>query len=213
MVLGDLRAILGGLGAVLGGLGASWGGLGGSWGDLVAILGRSWAVLGRSWGVLGRSWGVLGRLGVVLGRSWGALGGSWGAPGAPWGDPKSTKKSIRNLMRKQAESRRKKMAQTLRLSMFQDFINLSGTRMTSPKKVIKTAIDMISSYLSIDSLPRRPNHNLRDASFQVSKPLRPPFDTFFDANLAPGLVLGSSWAILGRSWGTPGPPWAILGAS
>ena len=107
--------------------------------SLSEIIGRSWArfsVPRRSWallGVLGRSlgaWGGLGAvwalLGTVLaqswgapGRSWGVLGRSWAALGASWGDPKSIKKSIRNLIRKEAESRRTKMAQTVRLSMFQ----------------------------------------------------------------------------------------------
>ena len=47
------------------------------------------------------------------------------------------------------ESRRPKMAQTLRLSMFQSLIKPNGTQMTPPKKAIKTTIDMISSYVYI----------------------------------------------------------------
>ena len=97
----------------------SWSDLGRSWGGFWAILGRSWPVLGRSWAILGRSWVVLGRSWTIFGRSWGVLGRSWAALGASRGDPKSIKKSIRNLIRKQAESRRKKMAQTVRLSVFQ----------------------------------------------------------------------------------------------
>ena len=69
----------------------------------------------------------------------------------------------------------------------------------------------LSVYLSIDSLPRRPNHNLTDASFQVSKPLRPPFETFFDANLVPGLVLGHLGAVLGYSWTALGDLGSLLG--
>ena len=49
------------------------------------------------------------------------------------------------------------MALELRLSMFQSLINVSETQIQAPKKAINFAIDMISSYLSIDSLPRRPN--------------------------------------------------------
>ena len=44
------------------------------------------------------------------------------------------------------------MAQTLRLSMFQSLTGLAGTWMRSPKKAIKTAFDMISSYLLTCSL-------------------------------------------------------------
>ena len=144
------------------------------------------------------------------------------------------KKSIRNLIRKQLESQRKKMAQTLRLSMFQSLINLSPTRITPLEKAIKTAIDMISSNLSIDPLPRRPNHSLTDASCTVSfffsipffdrkaslgasrgdlGPSRPvlgssgPFLGRSWDLLAPlGVVLGSCWAVLGRSWSPLTPP-------
>ena len=77
-------------------------------GGVPTLFGR---ILGPSGGALGPPWGV-------LGRSWGALGGSWVAPGTPLGDPKSIQKSIRNLIRKQVESRRTNIAQTLRLSMF-----------------------------------------------------------------------------------------------
>ena len=129
--MGDLGVVLGHLGATLGGLGPvfrrSWGGLGGSWGGL-----------GRSWGDLGWSWGV-------LGRSWGALGGSWEAPGAPLGEPKSIQKSIRNLIRKQAESRRKINALELRLSMFQSLTGGAGNQIRSDSKSIETAFEVISS--------------------------------------------------------------------
>ena len=104
------------------------------------------SLLGASWGGLGGSWGILGR--------------SWAALGASMGDPKSIKKSIRKSIRNRAGSRRKKMAQTLRLSMFQSLTRVAATQIQSDSKSIDTAFDMISSYLSIDSLPRRPNHNL-----------------------------------------------------
>ena len=107
--------------------------------SVLGLLGVPSSRPGRSWEA---PWGT-------FGPSWAVLGGSGGSPGAPWGAPKSIKKSIRNLIRKQLESRRKKMAQTLCLSMFQSLINVSGPQMRSPKKAIKTAIDMISSYLSI----------------------------------------------------------------
>ena len=51
--------------------------------------------------------------------------------------------------------------------------------MQALEKAIKTAIDMISSYLSIDPLPRRPNHALIDFKFSSfdssSKPFSIPF--------------------------------------
>ena len=127
------------LGWSWGGLGRSWGDRGWSWGDLWGswvVLERSWAVLGWSWTILVRSWGG-------LGWSWGALGDSWVAPGAPSGD----QKSIQNLIRNRAESRQKKIALELRLSMFQSLITPSATQMQSLEKAIKTAIDMISSHL------------------------------------------------------------------
>ena len=52
-------------------------------------------------------------------------------------------------MRKQAESRRKKMAQTLRLSMFQSLTGPAGTQIQADSKSIETAFDMISSYIYI----------------------------------------------------------------
>ena len=106
-----------------------------SWSD----LGRSWGGLGRSWGDLGWSWGglwgVLGRLGAVLGGSWSLLG-----------RPKIDQKIDPKLDSKTGRIATEKMAQTLRLSMFQSLRGLSATQITSPKKAIKTAIDMISSY-------------------------------------------------------------------
>ena len=134
----------------------SWSDLGRSW----AILGRSWVVLWRSLGDLGWCWGglgvvlgdlgvILGGLGAVFGESWGVLGRSWAALGASWGDPKSIQKSIRNLTRKQAESRRKKMAQTLRLSMFQSLTGGAATQIRPPLKCIDIAIEGISSYIYI----------------------------------------------------------------
>ena len=109
---------------------------------------------------------------MVLGASWGALGRSWGALGRSKIDQKIDPK----LDSKTGRIATEKMAQTLRLSMFQSLRGVSGNQMKSLEKAIKTAIDMISSYLSIylsiDSLPRRPNHNLTAVSFQVSNPLR-----------------------------------------
>ena len=49
----------------------------------------------------------------------------------------------------------------------------------------------IQLYLSIDFLPRRPNHDLTHLSFQVSL----LFDIFFDQKL----VLARSWGLLGAS--------------
>ena len=106
----------------------------------------SWSNLERSWGGLGK---LLGHFGRLLGRPGMLLGRLGELLGRPWGDPKSIQKSIRNLIRKQAESRRKKMTQTLRLSMFQSLTRLAGNWMRALEKAIKTAIDMISSYLSI----------------------------------------------------------------
>ena len=72
-------------------------------------------ILGGLGVVLGDLGAILGGLGAVFGRSWGALGGSWVAPGAPLGGPKSIRNLNRNMIRKQVESRRAKVAQTLRL--------------------------------------------------------------------------------------------------
>ena len=162
----QIRVYVGGLGS---GSGPTWAVLGADQGlpdSLGSRSGPNWAVLGAervllgaSWPLLGASWGALGASWAALGASWappgavlGPLGASWAGLGASWGGPKSIKKSIRNLIRKQAESRRKNMAQTLRLSMFQSLTRVAATRMRSPQKAIKTAIDMISSYLSIHLL-------------------------------------------------------------
>ena len=110
------------LGAILGGLRV-----------VLSDLGASLGGLGASWGGLGTSWGGLGRL--------------LEPPGAILGDPKSIQKSIRNLMRKQAESRRKKMAQTLRLSMFQSWTKRAANQIRADSKSIETAFEVISSHL------------------------------------------------------------------
>ena len=72
-------------------------------------------LLGGLGAVLGDLGAILGGPGAVFGESWGALRSSWVAPGAPLGDPKSIKKSVGKSIRNRAGSRRKKMAQTLRL--------------------------------------------------------------------------------------------------
>ena len=95
--------------------------------------------------------------------------------------------------------------------MFPSLTGLSGTWITALEKAIKTAIDMISSYLSIDSLPRRPNHSLAAVSFQVSRPLRFLFDTFFDEKLILAAILGDLGAILGGLGAVVGRSWAVLG--
>ena len=94
-----------------------------------------------------RSPGLQVGLGAPLGLSWAALGRSWGALGRSWSDPKSIKKSIRNLIRKQAESRREKMAQTLRLSMFQSLTGPAASQIQADSKSIETAFEVISSYI------------------------------------------------------------------
>ena len=102
--------------------------------------------------------------------------------------------------------------------------------MTPLEKVIKTAFDMISSYI-LTSLPRRPNHNLTATSFQVAKPLRFLFRHLFRRKLGLGVILGGlrvvlgdlgailgglgvvfggSWRILGRSWAGLGRSWGVL---
>ena len=88
------------------------------------------------------------------------------------------------------------------------------------EKAIKTAIDMISSYLSIylsiDPLPRRPHHSLTDSSLQFRNIFDTFFDTFFDQKCVLGLLgvpSKPSWAVLGSPWGTFGPSWAVLGGS
>ena len=163
---------LGPFGAVLGPLellfGPSW-----------ALLGRYWEALGPSWGALGPSWrsweapwGALGPSRAVLGGSRGTLGGLGGAPGAPWGGPKSIKKSIRKSIRNRIGSGSAKMAQTLRLPMSQRGRNPNAYTIRSPSKTTYPLKDLISTPLSIDPLPRRPNHDPTDLSFPVSNPLR-----------------------------------------
>ena len=77
---------------------------------------------------------------------------------------------------------------------------------------------MISSYLFIDSLPRRPNHDLTAVSFQVSKPLRFLFRHLFRCKLGLGailgglgVVLGDLGAILGGLGAVFGRSWVVLG--
>ena len=120
------------------------------------VLERSLGVWGRLGAVLGGLGAIFGDLGAVFGWSWGGLGAPWGGlgrllepPGAILGDLKSFQKAIRNLMRKQAESRRKKMAQTLRLSMFQSLTGVAGNQIRADSKSIETAFEVISSHLSI----------------------------------------------------------------
>jgi len=74
----------------------------------------------------------------ALGRSWGFLGGHKIDPKI---DPKTDPKSGRIATAK--------MAQTLRPPMFQSLTGPGGNQITSPKKAINTAIEVISSYLSI----------------------------------------------------------------
>ena len=69
-------------------------------------------------------------------------------------------------------------------------------------------------------MPRRPNHNLTAASFQVSHPLRLLFRHLFRRKLGLGailgglgVVLGDLGAILGRSWVVLGCPGRLLGGS
>ena len=107
--------------------------------SVLGLLGVPSSRPGRSWEA---PWGT-------FGPSWAVLGGSGGSPGAPWGDPKSIKNAIRNLIRKQAESRRKKMAQTLRLSMFQSLTKPAAKQIQPDSKSIDTAFEVISSYIYI----------------------------------------------------------------
>ena len=102
-----------------------------------------------SWVVLSGLGGLLGPSRAFLGWSWEAPGAPWEAPGAPRGDPKSIKKVDPKLDSKTGRIATEKMAQTLRLPMFQSLMRLSGTQMQPPQKAIKTAFDMISSYIYI----------------------------------------------------------------
>ena len=79
---------------------------------------------------------------------------------------------------------------------------------------------LVYTYIAIDSLPRRPNHNLTDVSFQVSNPLRLLFRHLFRRKFGLGAILerfwvvsGRSWTLFGGSWGVLGRSWAILGRS
>ena len=142
-------------------LGRSWGGLGRSW----VVLGRSWGGLGRSWGGLGRSWGGLGAiwggLGAVLeglGALLRPLGDLKGSQKAPKIDPKSIKKSIRKSIRNRVGSGTARIALELRLPMFQRGRKGAANQIYPAPKTIKTAIDMISSNLSIDPALVTTNH-------------------------------------------------------
>ena len=66
-------------------------------------------------------------------------------------------------------------------------------------------------YLFIDSLPRRPNHDLTAVSFQVSRPLRFLFDTLYDEKLVLGAILGGLGVFLGGLGAILGRSWAVLG--
>ena len=65
----------------------------------------------------------------------------------------------------------------------------------------------LSLYLYIDSLPRRPDHNLTALSFPVLNPLR----LLFRYHLRLKLCLGRSWVVSGGSWDPLGPSWGGLG--
>ena len=122
------------------------GGLGAVLGDIDAILGGLGAVFGRPWGVLGCSWGVLGRLGAVLGCPGRLLGGSWGALGRSKIDqkidPKLDAKTGRIATEKNGPNTTPVVVSAL------DQTQRNADEIT--QKTIKTAIDMISSYLSIN---------------------------------------------------------------
>ena len=66
-------------------------------------------------------------------------------------------------------------------------------------------------HICIDSLPRRPDHNLTDLSFQISIPPRLLFRFLFRSKPCLGAVMGSPWAVLRRSWVLLGRSWAIQG--
>ena len=69
----------------------------------------------------------------------------------------------------------------------------------------------LSIYLSIDPLPRRPNHALTHLSFPVSNPLRHLFRHLFPMKNLSCDFLGCSWwcfrRLLGRSWVFLGTSW------
>ena len=67
----------------------------------------------------------------------------------------------------------------LRLSMFQSLRMGAGTQIQADSKSIDTGFDVISSYLYIDPLPRRPNHYLTDLIFASFESLSKPFSTPF----------------------------------
>ena len=82
------------------------------WATLGVVLGRSWVILRRSWAILGRSWTLLGAPGGLLGRP----GKLLGRPGAV---PNRAKNRSENRSQNRAGSETAKIAQTLRLPMFQ----------------------------------------------------------------------------------------------
>ena len=94
--------------------------------------------LGSFWDLQERSWGLLGRSGAAPEPSWGGLGTSWGAS-----------KSIRKSIRHRAEPETAKIAQTLRLPMFQRGRNLIGIQIRSAAEPIYPPKDLISFPLLI----------------------------------------------------------------
>ena len=76
--------------------------------------------------------------------------------------------------KKRVKFGRKKVDLSLRLSRFQSLRNVTATQMGPDSKSIEPAIEVISSYLSIDPLPRRPNHDLTYSSLPASIPPRDP---------------------------------------
>ena len=65
------------------------------------------------------------------------------------------------------------MAQTLRLPMFQRSIGPTGRQIKPALKSIERGPEGISSYLSIDLWPRRPNPRLIPALVSVSHMVQP----------------------------------------
>ena len=115
--------------------------------------------------------------------------------------------------------------------MFQRGRKGNGNQIYPAPKTINLAKHLISAplsiylsiYLSIDSLPRRPNHSLTNLSFPVSTPPRNLFrsQTGLGASWngvggllgALGGVFGLFWHLLGRSWELLGWSWVVLGGS
>jgi len=80
---------------------------------------------------------------------------------------------------------------------------------SSSGRASSLSIAPVMGLVLLDSLPRRPNHNLTALSFKVSKPPRFLFRYLFDANL----ILERYWAVLGWSWAILGQSWVVLGRS